>query len=151
MHTIRLRGPWSIEPLERYVLGPGGRYQRTSGDLPATAKMTMPADWGPAFGTAFLGLVRYQRIFQKPTGLESGERVWLVVDVPRSRGSVELNRHALGEAGGRFDITELLEDHNRLEVVVEHPALDANGTASDDGDTIAAGGLTGEVRLEIEE
>jgi hypothetical protein len=98
-----------------------------------------------------LGLVRYQRIFQKPTGLDSGERVWLVVEAPRSRGSVELNYQRLGEAAGRFDIIEYLDDHNRLEIVVEHPALDARGVARDDGDTRSPGGLIGEVRLEIEE
>jgi hypothetical protein len=98
-----------------------------------------------------LGLVRYLRIFQKPTGLESGERVWLVVERPRSRGTVELNRKRLGDAGGRFDITELLEDHNRLEILVEHPVVDARGVARDDDDTALIGGLIGEVRLEIEE
>jgi hypothetical protein len=151
MHTIRLRGPWSVEPLERYVLRADGGYERSTAELPAAAKMTMPADWGAVLGASFLGLVRYQRNFQKPTGLESGERVWLVVEGPRSRGSVELNRRRLGEAGGRFDITELMEDHNRLEVVVEHPALDSRGVGGDDGDNALPGGLIGEVRLEIEE
>jgi hypothetical protein len=111
----------------------------------------MPADWSGLLGADFLGRVSYRRTFQKPTGLESGERVWLVVEEPRSRGNVELNDRQLGEAGGRFDITELLEDHNRLEIVVEHSAIDAQGVARDDGDTGSAGGLVGEVRLEIEE
>jgi hypothetical protein len=137
--------------VERYVLRANGEYERSTAGLPATTKMTMPADWSAVLGTAFLGLVRYQRLFQKPTGLDSGERVWLVVDPPRSRGSVELNHQRLGEAGGRFDITEYLDDHNRLEIVVEHPALDARGVARDDGDTRSPGGLIGEVRLEIEE
>jgi hypothetical protein len=44
-----------------------------------------------------------------------------------------------------------LEDHNRLEIVVDHPALDAAGAANDDGGTRLPGGLVGEVRLEIEE
>lgn len=151
MHNIRLRGPWSVEPLERYVLRADGGYQRSTTELPAAAKMTMPADWGAVLGASFLGLVRYLRNFQKPTGLESGERVWLVVEGPRSRGSVELNRKRLGDAGGRFDITELLEDHNRLEVVVEHPVVDVRGMARDDDGTRLTGGLIGEVRLEIEE
>jgi hypothetical protein len=147
LHTIRLRGPWSVEPVERYVLDAGGRYERSTAGLPAAVKMTMPADWGAVLGATFLGLVRYQRLFQKPTGLDSGERVWLVVEAPRSRGTVELNRKRLGEAGGRFDITECLEDHNRLEIIVEHPAFDAR----DGGDTRSPGGLIGEVRLEIED
>jgi hypothetical protein len=151
MHIIRLRGPWSVEPLERYVLGASGGYERSTAELPAAAKMTMPADWGAVLGATFLGLVRYLRNFQKPTGLESGERVWLVVEGPRSRGTLELNSKRLGDADGRFDITELLGDHNRLEIVVEHPAVDARGVARDDDDTALTGGLIGEVRLEIEE
>jgi hypothetical protein len=151
MHTIRLRGPWSVEPVERYVLRADGEYERSTAGLPAATKMMMPANWGAILGATFLGLVRYQRAFQKPTGLNSGEHVWLVVDQPRSRGSVELNHQRLGEAGGRFDITEYLDDHNQLEIVVEHPALDARGVARDDGDTGSLGGLVGEVRLEIEE
>jgi hypothetical protein len=151
MHTIRLRGPWSLEPVERYVLRPGGGYERSRVELPSAAKMTMPADWGAVLGTGFLGQVRYRRSFQKPTGLESGERVWLVVETARSRGVVSLCRKRLGEAAGRFDITELLEDHNQLEILVEHPAVDASGVANDDNDTNSIGGLVGEVRLEIEE
>jgi hypothetical protein len=151
MHTIRLRGPWSVEPLEQFILRSDGGYERSSGGLQPAAKMTMPADWGAVLGATFLGLVRYQRNFQKPTGLESGERVWLVVEGPRSRGTVDLNRKRLGDAGGRFDITELLEDHNRLEIVVEHPVVDERGVARDDDDTALTGGLIGEVRLEIEE
>jgi hypothetical protein len=151
MHTIRLRGPWLVEPVERYVLRAGGAYERSTAHLPAAAKMTMPADWGTVLGVSFLGLVRYQRFFQKPTGLDSGERVWLVVERPRSRGSVELNGKLLGEAGSRFDVTQYLEEHNRLEIVVEHPMLDAGGAARDDSDTSSTGGLIGEVRMEIEE
>jgi hypothetical protein len=100
--------------------------------------------------------VRYHRVFQSPTGLESGERVWLVVEPPRSRGAVKLNGTPLGDIafGGRafrFDITARLEDHNRLEIVVEHPALDGDSVANDDSDINRPGGLVGEVRLEIEE
>jgi hypothetical protein len=69
---------------------------------------------------------------------------------------VKLNGKPLGDVswGGpsfRFDITDLLEDHNRLEIVVEHPALDGNRVANDDSDIDRPGGLVGEVRLEIEE
>jgi hypothetical protein len=156
MHTIRLRGPWQLEPIERYVLQPDGRHERTIDGLPLRTKLTMPADWGEVFGHDFLGRVGYLRTFQKPTRLESREQVWLVVEPPRSSGVVELNRKRLGEVcwgsnPGRFDITELLEDHNRLEIVVEHPLLDDPRAANDDSITNSPGGLIGEVRLEIEE
>jgi hypothetical protein len=156
MHTIRLRGPWQLEPLERYIRRGDGRYERASVGLPPSARATMPADWSQSFGADFLGCVRYQRIFQKPTGLDRGERVWLVVEAPRSHGVVELNRKRLGKVrwgGGpaRFDITGELVDHNHLEIVVSHPTLDEAGAANDDGTIHLSGGLVGEVRLEIEE
>jgi hypothetical protein len=155
MHIIRLRGPWQLEPLERFVPCGEGRYERATVSLPLSARLTMPADWSTVFGGDFLGRVRYHRVFQSPTGLESGERVFLVVEPPRSRGVVSLSRERLGEVvwggpAGRFHITDLLEDHNRLEVVVEHPALDESLRRGDDDVTHFAGGLVGEVRLEIE-
>jgi hypothetical protein len=156
MHSIRLRGPWQLEVVWRYVLDEDGTYRHDRENLPAAVRMTMPADWSAALGGDFLGRVRYCRTFQKPTGLESGERVWLVVESPRSAGVVELNRKRLGdvrggEGTGRFDITELLEDHNRLEILVEHPAVDDENCAANAGAKSPPGGLVGEVRLEIEE
>ena len=135
MHTIRLRGPWQVEPLERYVLQPDGGYERSTSELPAAAQMTMPADWAAVLGPRFLGARALSRNFQKPTGLESGERVWLVVEAPRSRGIVRAKPQALGcvrfggQPGGLI-LRNLLEDHNRLEIVVEHPAIDDSGNGS---------------------
>ena len=98
MHTIRLRGPWRVEPVERFVLQRG--WWLTSAralSLPAAATMTMPADWAAVrWAPIFLGRVRYRRIFQKPTGLESGERVWLVVERPRSRAVCRAKQQAIG-------------------------------------------------------
>jgi hypothetical protein len=156
MHTIRLRGPWQVEAIERYVRRADGRYERSAEELPAAGRMTMPADWGELLGADFLGRVRYRRIFQKPTGLDEGQRVWLVVEPARSRVIVTLGGELLGEvywgpAAGRFDVTRLLEDHNQLDIEVEHPALDEAGATNDDGGSLPPGGLVGEVRLEIEE
>jgi hypothetical protein len=69
---------------------------------------------------------------------------------------VTLNGEALGDVafGGRaarFDISVLLEEHNRLEIIVEHPALDGDSATNDDSAINQPGGLVGEVRLEIEE
>jgi hypothetical protein len=155
-HTIRLRGPWQLEPLERFVPSAGGHFERSTVGLPLSARATMPADWSAVFGPTFFGRVRYHRVFQKPTGLESGERVFLVVEPPRSRGAVSLSGKPLGSVHwggppGRFLITDLLEDHNRLEIHVEHPALDDSLSLDDDGVTELPGGLVGTVRLEIEE
>jgi hypothetical protein len=156
MHFIRLRGPWQLEPVARFVLQSDGGYVAVTDDLPLAATMTMPADWSAAFGGEFLGRVRYHRNFNTPTGLDEGQRVFLVVDSPRSRGVVALQDKRLGEVAwggppGRFEITGLLKIHNRLEIVLDHPPLDAANSAIDDGSTRPPGGMVGEVWLEIEE
>ncbi len=102
------------------------------------------------------GRVRYRASFNKPTGLEGGASVFLAVEPPRSCGVVSLNGALLSGISRsatpeRFDVTGLVAERNRLEIVVEHPALDAAGAAKDDVGTLQCGGLIGEVRLEIEE
>lgn len=156
MHTIRLRGPWNVEPLARFVLQADGTYRPERENLPPAAKMTMPADWSAALGADFLGRVRYHRVFQTPTGLENGERVFLVVEPPHSEAYIMLQGSrmgfvCLGEPAGRFDVTDRLEDHNRLEIFVNHPALNYLPSTVGDPTLLPPGGLVGEVRLEIEE
>jgi hypothetical protein len=156
MHIIRLRGPWEVEAVARIELQTDGSYRPVKESLPAAARARMPADWSAAMGAEFYGRVRFVRTFNQPTGLESGERVFLVVEPPRSCGLVRMNGHELGcvrfgGAAGRFDITPLLKDHNSVEIDVEHPELDDDGNPPDDGCVDIPGGLVGEVRLEIEE
>src|SRR5262245_15207785 len=163
MHTIRLRGPWFVEPTKRFVPQPDGSYKPTEDDLPRSARATMPADWSALFGADFLGRVRYRRTFQKPTGLDPGERVFLVVETQQSSACITIKRQLVGfvyvgEPAGRFDITDRLEDHNRLEIFVDHPAVeliaehpdyDALRSTVGDPAQLSPGGLIGEVRLEI--
>jgi hypothetical protein len=165
MHTIRLRGPWQLEPVWRYVLQADGTYRTDREDLPEATRVTMPADWSAVYGADFLGRVRYHRVFQKPTGLDSGERVWLVVEPAQSEACVTLKGRLVGfvypgEPTGRFDITDRLEDHNQLDIVVDHPAVELitdhpvpRALQSKVGDPrlLSPGGLVGEVRLEIED
>jgi hypothetical protein len=156
MHTIRLRGPWQLEPVLRYLPRADGGYERLANDLPAAARMQVPADWSAALGGDFLGRVRYVRTFNSPPGLQFDERVWLVVEPQRSRARVVIGEETLGVvlAEGppqRFDITHRLSPHNRLEIFIDHPALvEGRSTVGDDA-TLPPGGLVGEVRLEIEE
>ena len=154
MHTIRLRGPWQLEPVSRYVPCGDGRHERRDDDLPPATKMIMPADWSDAFGPEFCGRVRYVRVFHAPPGLVPEERVWLVVEPQRSHARVMMAEEALGTVAadgppGRWDITHRLGETNRLEIFVDHPALDDAQLASSDPST--PGGLVGEVRLEIDE
>ncbi len=155
MHTIRLRGPWVLEPLQRYVKRSRGGFDRSTSGLPPCDRGQMPADWRETMGRDFLGVVRYSRKFNRATIL-ADDRVWLVIEPPRFCGHVRLNGKALGYVrfggdAGRFDITGLLEEHNRVDIDVEHPELDDEGNAPDKGSEFVPGGLVGEVRLEIEE
>jgi hypothetical protein len=154
-HTIRLRGPWQLQAVARFVARADGHYEVVRDDLPTSTRATMPADWSESFGLRFLGRVRYVRTFQKPTGLDAGERVWLVVEPPRSQVTARLAERTLGSVqangpAGRFDITSLLADRNMLEIVVEHPMLDEQGHPTDAAAIGLPGGLIGDVRLEIE-
>jgi beta-galactosidase/beta-glucuronidase len=144
MHIIHLRGPWQVEAIARFVPQADGTYLSVEENLPPAARATMPADWSAAFGGDFLGRVRYSRAFHRPTGLEAGEHVFLVVEPARSRGVVELNGKRVGEVRWGFealrvDVTELMVGDEKLEIVVEHDS------------PAGAGGLIGEVRLEIED
>jgi beta-galactosidase/beta-glucuronidase len=144
MHAIRLRGPWECEPLERD--GPAG-------DLPPAGKTTVPGDWSQLLGDDFVGRVRYTRRFNAPTNLGPSERVWLVVEGVDHEADVLLNGRPLGTMPGprpkRFDITALVEPHNVLHIEVRLSAAvftDASVRGQRAG---RAGGVTGEVRLEI--
>jgi hypothetical protein len=156
MHIIRLRGPWQVEAVVRFVPQVDGTYLAVEENLPPAGRATMPADWSRTLGADFLGRVRYRRTFHRPTGLESGQRVFLVVEPARSCACVTLKCDLVGfvypgEAAGRFEITDRLEEDNQLEVIVDHPALDEMRSTVGDPALHPAGGLVGEVRLEIEE
>lgn len=144
MHSIRLRGPWRYEVLERRNLAG----EPFAGDLPPPGKQKMPANWADTLGGDFFGTVRYTRTFHQPTGLEQGQGVWLVVEGASSRASVTLNDTTLSAAcvfaAGdgeplRWPIEHLLLPTNQLIIDVEHLPTDTG-----------IGGLTGEVRLEIQ-
>jgi hypothetical protein len=154
-HIIRLRGPWQLEPVRQYIPRPDGGYDDCNDDLPAATKATLPADWSEAFGADFWGVVRYRRTFRRPTNLEPHQRVWLVVEPPRSLGTIRLNGQTLGVVcfgapAGRFDVTGTLADANALQIDVAHPELDGDGVPSNEPGYDAPGGLVGAVQLEIE-
>ena len=157
MHTIRLRGPWQLEPLQRYVKRSFGGYDSLTVGLRASDRSQMPADWGQFLGPDVLGARAISVASSKADEARiRDDRVWLVVEPPRSCGLVRVNRTFVGNlrygsAAGRFDITDLIEDHNVVDIDVEHPELDDDGNAPDDGGIYVPGGLIGEVRLEIEE
>lgn len=145
-HVIRLRGPWNIRPLSRQ--GAAGAHDATC--FAAGFRQQMPADWSAALGCDFCGEARYQRFFHRPTGIDAGERVWLVCHGAIDQAVVVLNGKRVGEFAGpsaaaRFDVTGLLAPRNELLIDVTFLATLGDGEPAED----RCGGLTGEVRLEI--
>jgi hypothetical protein len=85
------------------------------------------------------GTVHFTRHFNRSTGLEAGDRVWLVIEGAAQPLAVTLNGNLVGQASrlpvpapnqARYEITALLQPRNKLE-----------------SDALPA---LGEVRLEIE-
>jgi hypothetical protein len=152
-HIIRLRGPWELEPLARYVAGGDPLCEETR-DLPAGGRVSVPGDWGELLGTDFIGRVRYTRRFNCPTNLGHGQRVWLALDGADPRADVVLNGRPIGQVDGyqattRFDITAAIQPHNGLTVEVCMPGAVFHDDACRPGRAGQPGGLIGEVRLEI--
>src|SRR5262249_26352166 len=106
-------------------------------------------DWGASLGREFRGCVRYRRTFQRPTGLEPHERVWLVCEGVDARGEVQVNGQSLGSVRGyalhsQWDITALLDVRNEILLDVELAA-----DVLRPGREALPGGPIGEVRLEV--
>lgn len=128
----------------------------SAGALPAAGRLEMPADWSPVAGPDFVGRVRHRRFFNRPTGLVPGKRVWLVCEGASERAVAVLNETRLGEITGatspaRFDITDRLAPRNELIIDVEFSARCPDIHQASNFEPRACRGLTGEVRLEIEE
>ena len=67
--------------------------------------------------------LEFQRAFHRPTNLDANERVFVVIQQPTVAAMVTLGQQLLGEllpgSDAAFDVTERLEDRNRLAVVVK--------------------------------
>jgi glycosyl hydrolase family 2 len=144
-HVIRLRGPWEFEVVEN----------ASALTSPRSGKAKLPCDWSEALGREFRGQVRYRRRFNRPSGLDPHERVWLIVEGVDAFGAATLNGRELGEVRGyalpaSFDVTDLLAQGNELLLDVELPRGLPDGPAPlRPGREDLAAGPIGEVRLEI--
>ena len=136
MHHIRLRTPWTLEILEQTSLStPALKFHRTA---------EVPGDWSALLGAAFRGRVRYTRSFNSPTCLQAGQRIWLVLEGVTGEAEVRLGDRLLGVATptacpSRYNISNDLQHRNLLSIDITQPS-----------EASPPGGLTGEVRLEIE-
>ncbi|HUY90625.1 MAG TPA: hypothetical protein VMV10_17945 [Pirellulales bacterium] len=150
-HVMRLRGPWEFEVLRSAAADSPGR----SAPAGLSGRVRAPCDWSQSLGLGFRGAVRYRRRFNRPSGLDPHERVWLVVEGVDAFGAAMLNGRALGQAPGyalpaSFDVTEWLSPSNELFIDVELPdELPGGSAALRPGRETLAGGLIGEVRLEV--
>jgi len=147
IHAIRLHGPWVAKV-------------HASFGEPVIAddqqrRVKIPSDWNDWLGADFYGRVEYRRNFNRPTGLEPGQSVWIVVEQVDCHGEIFLNDQSLGSlslvesTSGDFlrvEVGQLLERSNVLRVEIEVKA------DSDRGDRVGlAGGLIGSVRIEIQQ
>lgn len=94
LHTIRLGGPWEI----------------------AGRRIQLPHDW-PRLSEVSTGECHLLRKFGAPTGVESTQQVWLVIDELLAGCQVVLNDLVLPTDGGsHWDISTLIEERNRLRI-----------------------------------
>lgn len=150
-HVIRLRGPWDYAPLKCWQLQAGEVVELS--DVPPAGRVQMPCDWSESLGADYRGVVRFSRKFNRPTNLTS--MVYLVFAAIDGAARVELNGELLGQTERdaidlRFDVTHLIQLHNRLLVEVAlRPLPPADEAAVRGPRADLGGGLIGEVRLEI--
>ena len=103
------------------------------------------APWDVELLEVASGSVRCTRQFNRPTGIEATDRVWLVIEGLTCSAAVSLNETPLGTAScspasdppARFDITPHLQPRNRIAIDLADPT----------GDNPLV--CLGEVRLEI--
>jgi hypothetical protein len=86
--------------------------------------------------------VVWERRFNKPTGLDGGQRVFVVVENAVGDGIILFNGRSLGPLSSsrdatRYEVTAELDLHNRLEILLEPMAPEGESE------------LPAEVRLEI--
>lgn len=114
-HVIRLRGPWEKQTGDGSVFRV--RVPEVSAEQPGCGEIA--------------GAVVYRRRFHRPTGLDDGTSVWLVIErVSGSLAAVALNGQRLGnpdangpdangpDAYGRLEISPHLQHHNLLELTL---------------------------------
>ncbi len=133
-HVIRLNGPWRCEPLAFGEIGATDRAVEPSRSQPPPGTIQFPADWNAAIGPHFHGRVRFSRHFNRPTGLDAGTVVYLVIEGIGPADLVQLNGRVLDWDSStantpRFDITLLLSPRNELAIDAKFPRRETTFTS----------------------
>lgn len=142
-HTIRLRGPWQYEVVERFDAG------SDPGEPHASGRVKLPCNWNePPWGD-FCGRARFTRTFNWPEPLEPHEQLSLMFDVGADCVIAELNGKRLVEFKSkrpvRVDISGRVEISNTLAIAVQRSAKDVGDARSSSPDFIR------EIYLEVTE
>jgi len=118
IHEMRLKGPW-----EYCWKSPEVAESELGTSLEGRVKV--PVSWRECFGNR-PGVVVWSRRFQKPTNLDAIERV--MVAAPQLAGVVQVRLNGTPlpfegqpDSGFRFDVTEMLDPSNVLEIEMECP------------------------------
>src|SRR5260370_41546953 len=118
-HTIRLRGPWEVEPVARMVRSADGHVETLATPVPPRFRMTMPGRWDQGGLADFVGRLRFRRRFGYPGRIDAHERVWLTFAGVPGAAEAWLNDQTLGRHDGpaepfEFEGTDLLNGRNEL-------------------------------------
>jgi hypothetical protein len=128
-HIIRLRGPWNYR-----LLVPSAPHAANQATSLRTGTINLPGDWRQTFGDEFQGRVELTRRFGRPTGLEAGARVELVIEPADACSALRLNGDLLEPVvqppAARFDVTHRLRPRNTLEVTIEFHVAEQGGLAA---------------------
>ena len=146
-HQIRLRGPWNLRVVSQFA---------TQSAVPCgPVEVRVPSNWSEALGPGFRGTVEYSRHFNCPTGISDTTPLSICLEMIDGRASLSLNHRQLGtwcwpDFPKRFDITGQLLPRNELVIRIELPDESVAAIQRPPGRKSSdAGGLVGEVRLEI--
>ncbi len=142
-HCIRLHGPWQAS-----LIRSDAGFEIGHTPTPK-AKLRIPGDWDDWLGSRFRGLVRLERAFGLPTGLTADQEIFLVIESVDFCANIYVNDGHVGELQldhppFRRSVGNRLQVRNRLRLEVELPMHAQRGARAN-----LAGGLIGEVRLEI--
>lgn len=113
IHSMRLKGPWEYDWVSPQLS------EETLG-CALSGTVSVPASWESCFGKT-PGTVLWSRRFQKPTNLETTERVMIAAPTLAGIRAVRVNGASLPlddqpERGFRFDVTEALRPTNLLQI-----------------------------------